>query len=205
MTESQSVRVKQIGLGAEIERETTWHRARYALHEWRPCYRFVSHHLTMCKDDTDNDALGYLSATIAWDEAHRVRYRLWRIYINLTQPTDLVKDHITRPLIRFWQRGRRGWCYEDVWSVDAWLARTLPPMLDQLRKENHGWPGEPMTFDEWNGDDGIVAQIAEGFRAARLIEDSGYGCESEPTYEELHAKFDAGFDLFREWYFQLWD
>ena len=198
--------VQQIHLeDKQIVRDPWLNRTRRAIHRWRPCYRFVSRHLTMSDKRDGGDALRWIEQTIEWDKEHRVRYWLWRFYINIIQPTDLVKDHVTRPIKRFWQRGRRGWCYEDVWNVDNWLARTLPDMLDRLRKQNHGWPGEPMTFEEWNGDGGIIDQIATGFRAARVIENLDYGGEGEPTYDELRATFDHGFDLFKEWYFQLWD
>jgi hypothetical protein len=62
-----------------------------------------------------------------------------------------------------------------------------------------------MTFKEWAGDGGIIDQIAQGFRAAHAISNLDYGGPGEPTYEELRDKFDSGFELFRRWYFHLWD
>ena len=45
------------------------------------------------------------------------------------------------------QRIKRGYCDEDVWSIDFWFCKTIAPMLRQLAKTSHGCP----LLDE-NGD-----------------------------------------------------
>lgn len=90
-----------------------------------------------------------------------------------------------------------------MWSVDYFLNGILPSMLDKLRKVNHGWPGEPMTFEEFNGDGGIIDQIAEGFRAAKKINDMEY--EGQEEMIALEIAFDHGMNLFKQYYFDLWD
>ncbi len=192
---------------------------RRAMRDWMPCYKFVKRHLTMPdKDrfkaaDGNTLALPWMVAMMEWVHAHPVRYRLWRIYCVGSHPVDLFKDHATRPLRRFWQRGRRGWCAEDVWSVDGYLSRIIPEMLDELRKNNHGWPGEPMTFEEWNGDGGIIDQIAQAFRANAKACNMDYMEDGEHYDREKHAPMEAalmkqskkGLKLFVKYYNHLWD
>ena len=130
-----------------------------------------------------------------------------------TQPIQFFKDYVTRPIKRFWQRGRKGWCYEDVWSVDNYLSKIIPEMLDELRHQNHGWPGEPMTFEEWNGDGGLIDQMANGFRAHLANSNMDYVGDDErydherhnPIAEGLQLQFEEGAALFVQWYGHLWD
>jgi len=149
--------------------------------------------------------LPWMEARMAWDQDHPVRHRMWRAYVNGSQPLQLVRRHVMRPARQFWQRGRRGWCDEDSFAIDEWLSRLMPGMLDEIRRREIGWPGEPMTFEEWAGDGGILDQIAKGFRAAKLLMDYEYGNEGQPSLEELQAQFEQGFDLFKQWFFALWD
>lgn len=45
------------------------------------------------------------------------------------------------------QRFKKGYADVDVWNVDSWFLNTLPSMLEQLKKESHGWPGGYITSD----------------------------------------------------------
>lgn len=183
-------------------------RARYAVSRWRPFYKTVSRRLTMLDRDefltADGhvDAMSWMNGMLAWDKAHPVRYRLWRIYIVGTQPVQLFEDKVTLPIKRFWQRGRRGWSYEDIWAIDDWFVNILPPMLDELRKNEHGWPGSPMTFEEWTGDGGIIDQIAHGFRSYARLSLSSYEDDERDT---LQADFDKAMGLFVQYFPHLWD
>ncbi len=196
-----------------------WETVSIWLSEYRPLYKFMSKHLTMPTTDdmrTDHntiDALKWLDADIEWSKKHHVKYRLWRMYIVGTQPIQEIKDHTTRPLRRFWQRGRRGWCREDIWSVDGYLSRVIPEMLDELRKHNHGWPGDPMTFEEWNGDGGIIDKIAKAFSAHSSICNMDFIPDDEPreyakykpVEEQLQTQVDEGLQLFVRYFGDLWD
>ena len=143
-------------------------------------------------------------ASLEWDAAHPVRYRLWRAYIGFAHPSRTARERLVRPIRRFVQRGRRGWCDEDAGVINGWLSGVLPDVLDRLRRNADGWPGEPMTFEQWAGDGGVIDQIAQGFRAAHAISKLDYGGPGESTYEELRSEFDHGFELLKRWYCALW-
>jgi len=47
----------------------------------------------------------------------------------------------------FVERGLFGYCLEDVWSMDCFLAKVLPPMLRELKGNGHPFDYSP---DEWD-------------------------------------------------------
>jgi hypothetical protein len=180
-------------------------------------YNFVRGHLLEPKDDNvrnqsgNIDALRWIDASIAWDKAHPVRYRLWRIYVNLTtSPASHYRAHIYWPVRQFYERGRRGWSVRDTWSMDGYLSSIIPPMVEHLRDNGHGWPGDPMTVDEWNE---ILITIARGFRAHAevcnldyITDDEHYNHEKhKPMEDALMKEWKKGATLFIKWYGHLWD
>ena len=40
----------------------------------------------------------------------------------------------------FIQRGRKGYCEKDLWSIDHWMATTFARMLEDFATENLGYP-----------------------------------------------------------------
>lgn len=38
------------------------------------------------------------------------------------------------------QRMKRGYSDADVYAIDDWFCRVVPPMLEQLGREAHGYP-----------------------------------------------------------------
>ena len=52
-----------------------------------------------------------------------------------------------------WQRATQGYCDSDVWNMDMWMLRVLPPMLMELANDPVGaYPGvEPFdTLEKWH-------------------------------------------------------
>jgi hypothetical protein len=128
----------------------------------------------------------------------------------------------------FVQRGKQGYCYRDIWSIDYYLMEILPPMIKQLKKDTHGYPPD-LTSDKW---DEILDKMVLGFEAGKRIADSENWVMSEDTemrvddsgkvdilnpwsedqikhfreLDEIDDKlFDEGMSLFKEHFFSLWD
>jgi len=61
---------------------------------------------------------------------------------------------------RFVQRGRRGWCDEDLWNFDHHISRVIIGGFRQLADTTHGWPGteEFPKFEDWQA---FLRQIAD--------------------------------------------
>jgi hypothetical protein len=51
----------------------------------------------------------------------------------------------------FIQRGRRGFCDEDVWGFDCYIARVMSSGIARLADTDHGWPcGDKWpTYEDW--------------------------------------------------------
>lgn len=126
-----------------------------------------------------------------------------------------------RQLKYFWQRGRRGYGDDDLWSFDSYLAEMLPKALRQLAKEKHGCPAEYYD-DKAVGDESHkwreeLERMAQGFESAQHIiandsfakfanrkNDQGYEHfkeNEEEHYKRLHYSIDA----LKKNFFGLWD
>ncbi len=79
----------------------------------------------------------------------------------------------------FYQRGRYGFSYQDVWSIDWYLLHILPPMIRQLQRDKQGYPAMLVKEgeDDPNGDKGmaiwmeILDKMASGFELKNAWED----------------------------------
>jgi hypothetical protein len=83
-------------------------------------------------------------------------------------------------------------------------------MVEHLRDTGHGWPGDPMTIEEWND---ILNTIARGFRAHAEACNMDYIKDGEhydrdkhkPMEDALMKEWKKGAKLFVKWYGALWD
>lgn len=131
----------------------------------------------------------------------------------------------THPFVFAYQRVFRGWADCDVWHLDGWLTRIIPPALEHLRDTTHGYPAG-LSEVEWAA---ILTDIADGFRAAReaqdiparFITDLGtstgvwarlgmtdkeYDWEGIRKYQDdQQTRFELGMTLFTEYFHSLWD
>jgi len=92
-------------------------------------------------------------------------------------------------------RVRHGFAREDTWELDTATARFLAPRLMHLAEHHAGYPHQ---FDGEDGDElwtAILAKMADGFE--RIAEDNINPFDGDYEGECL--------DLFREFFFALWD
>jgi len=115
----------------------------------------------------------------------------------------------------FIQRGRRGWADADTWDFDGYLIDVIGEGLRHLKVYQNGCPTEiydkyknlsieesdKATQKEWHE---ILDKIIEGFDAAKVYIE--YFCElTEEERLECEKIRKEGFDLFKEYFFSLWD
>jgi len=101
-----------------------------------------------------------------------------------------IWDHIKPSNFKHWyQRARYGYSYRDCWSIDYYLADIIPKMINQLKKNLHGVPGDiankyvtenehdiemTQATAEWES---ILDKIANAFKLEYEILDSTlYDC-----------------------------
>lgn len=131
-----------------------------------------------------------------------------------------------------YQRVRYGICSKDTWGLDYHIANVMVRALLHLKENQHGIPasmlynksGKQVYSDEeaierWND---ILDNIIVTFDIVRQVHDNdllipeseehrleleykcGFGSYRILTMEETKV-FHRGFDLFKEYYFSLWD
>jgi hypothetical protein len=110
------------------------------------------------------------------------------MFKNLSYLMRWVKD--------FFHRGLYGYAESDVWNMDNYLLRILPPMLYQLKKETHGYPAH-LTAEQW---DEILDKMIEGFESYRMAEDRDSVIDSKE-----HKKLTKSLELLKKHFLNLWD
>jgi hypothetical protein len=98
----------------------------------------------------------------------------------------------------FWQRGKQGFSYRDVWNLDTYLARVIRDSIGQLQDASHGHPAS-LTADEW---DEVLTDIRDGMQAHLDIEQDPGQFDKRAV---LVAKRDHAFFLLRNHFDSLWD
>jgi hypothetical protein len=118
-----------------------------------------------------------------------------------------IWDNIKPSNFKHWyQRARYGYSYRDCWSIDWYLADIIPKMINQLKENLHGVPGEFITedgevtdkeVDKWES---ILDKIANTFKLEYEI------LESYRIMTKKEKKsHDEGWKLFRKYFGHLWD
>lgn len=114
----------------------------------------------------------------------------------------------------FIQRGSRGWADCDVWSIDSYLSEVIPPMIERLNGNTHGYPADLDGGEKKWGE--ILTKIQHGFEASGRIRNlDNWNNESPWTAEDI-VNFKAadekdlqtmneGLELFKEHFLSLWD
>lgn len=144
-------------------------------------------------------------------------WALWRLWRYTLHPRVMW-----RKVVRYHQRGVRGWADEDTWSFDYYLSRVIVEGLDHLRKNTHGYPSKLVPDYEvameqrvedgaqrWNQ---ILYEIMEGFAATSLLSQSvqftivdDVLIRDHALEAKLLAAQELGFARFKEYYGAFWD
>jgi hypothetical protein len=120
---------------------------------------------------------------------------LWYIY----EPFIFVENKIEQVLF-FIHRGRKGYSDWDLWCFDHYLARVISEGLDRFIEFHMSRP-ENTTDEEWPC---ILKAISDGFKSYLRIFDEDISPRDE-RYAELWEDYEISFDLFRQFYWNLWD
>lgn len=131
------------------------------------------------------------------------------------------RPHPIRAWQVFYARGRVGYDYSDTFSLHGYLLSWMPEAIADLRRGSYGYPSGICDCDEENYNhegecngsqrwDDVLCKIERGFRAGRAIDNLDYFEQGDPEgsrerEKALQARFDEGMDLFKEWFFALWN
>ena len=110
-------------------------------------------------------------------------------------------------LVRFIERQRKGYCYEDLWSFDNFLSQLIASALREFRLRCHTYPNNINSWEEWMA---ILDEMIECFAEQRRgIDNISRDQDFLDTYQERmknkKAKLHRGLELLELYYFDLWD
>jgi len=100
---------------------------------------------------------------------------------------------IPRELKWFFQRGFRGYAECDGWDLDNYIINWLPQALLELTK-GCSYPSEFKNIKSWHK---VLREMSSKLK--RRVE------EDKMLSEEDIKKFNEGMDLFKKYFFHLWD
>ena len=108
---------------------------------------------------------------------------------------------------RFIERGRKGYCYEDIWQFENWLSKLIAGGLREFKQNCCTYPGDDMTWEEWMG---ILDEMVECFEEqSRKIDNIHRDKDFMELYhkrdEERKKKLHRGLFLLEKYYYDLWD
>lgn len=114
---------------------------------------------------------------------------------------------IKRKIRFFYQKVTRGFDNSDLWSLDHTIIEFIYPRLKAFREMNTG--SVPLSHDPTKINDGIPdalsseewnAILDEMLLGFKLVAES----DLYPLLDE-HKIVEKSFNLFHEWFFDLWD
>lgn len=101
-----------------------------------------------------------------------------------------------RPVLWFWQRGRRGYSDRDLWSIYSYLYGVLSSALADMADNHMGHPGT-LTDKEW------TAQLREMAATCGRLYAEDY--EGDDWIEQEESDYVQFITWFSKWMRHLWD
>ena len=109
-------------------------------------------------------------------------------------------------LKRFWERGRKGYCYRDLWQFDTWLSATIARGLREFKQHVHTYPNDCDDWEEWQK---ILDEMVECFEEQSRDIDNISGRDFMKAYKKRmdnkKKKLHRGLELLERYYYDLWD
>jgi hypothetical protein len=102
----------------------------------------------------------------------------------------------------------RGYSDRDCWDIDHYIARKALPVLKKFIKNLHGYPSNLCNHPpEVSCEDfGCTAFCRWHLIVGKIIEAFEYIIEDDYMYDSYKQRtIEEGLDLFRKYYFSLWD
>ena len=167
---------------------------------------------------------------IVWQNLHPIRYKIQQIYYSIYRFFVKIGDFFLYDIKTFIQRGKRGYANSDVWGFHSYLSGVIAGGIDKLTKDMHGHPCNLKNLKEWEV---ILKKISKTFRTAEKIDNGDlqylstkqFNDKERKKYIEITKKlnkkhsyynkrtmtkkenreYEKGWELFQEYYFNLWD
>ncbi len=107
---------------------------------------------------------------------------------------------------RFIERGRKGYCKEDLWNWDKFFSDLMVRSLKEFKLNCHGYPND---IDEWEDWMKILDEMIECFEEQNRRIDNISGGNFMERYKKREQvktqKLHRGLELLEKYYYDLWD
>ena len=87
------------------------------------------------------------------------------------------------------QRICKGYCDRDLWNIDYWFLQQFPSMLEEFKKNTHGYPSQFNTQEEWEN---VIDKMIFLFHEANqdtCSKRNPYEIEYSAAFEEFSKKY----------------
>jgi len=157
-------------------------------------------------DSFDEMMQDYQDNRTIWD---KIEFALWT---GPKMRLDEFKFKWGTKISRF----RKGYAPCDVWNMNSWFINHAVPILKDLRKTTNGYPAG-LSEQAW---DDVLTEMIEGFEIAKAV--NGHDAifkddynKANPSLQKVYRdqgiklvskkEYDRAFELFHEYFFNLWD
>lgn len=116
-----------------------------------------------------------------------------------------MSNVMIKAIKRFIERGKKGYCYEDLWSFGHWLSELIARGLREFKGNCHTYPGDGITWEEWMA---TLDEMIECFEEQTRGIDNYHGNLLElwqKREEQQKVKLHRGLELLEKYYYDLWD
>ncbi len=106
---------------------------------------------------------------------------------------------------KFIERGRKGYCYEDLWSFYNWLSKLIASGLKEFKLYSYTYPHDLDDWDEWMK---VIDEMIECFEEqGRKIDNTGENFLERYKKRRAHQKLKLhrGLELLEKYWYDLWD
>ena len=104
------------------------------------------------------------------------------------------------------ERFRKGYCYEDIWSFDNWLSRTIANGLREFKQNCHTYPNDLDNWEEWMKVlDEMIECFEEQTRGIENLKGQDITEQWDKRRNYQKEKLHRGLELLEKYYYDLWD
>lgn len=114
----------------------------------------------------------------------------------------------------FIEKGKKGYCKEDLWSIDIWFLKTIVPMLKEFKENLHGYPSNYTNSEEWDKElDNLIFYFSEANEETCSeknevdyeSDSDGWLHREREIYNYRNEMKNKAFELFKNCFWDLWD
>lgn len=153
--------------------------------------------------------------------------------MSLSYKIKFIYNNIFQSIRSYFQRARNGYSHSDVWDIDLWFSKIIVNILEDLIENGQSYPevDNIKSYEEWQE---LLRYMRFCFLEAneetcsrkneievsnsniQITNDGHILFDDDPQFKKWcereneltayrHKMLYEGLDLFKKWYYDLWD